>query len=77
MAVMLYAIFREAQVAGNIDYLATVLAVDEDAAEAWADDRFDCGEGERFIIEEEDDEDVLSRFGLNSPLAQSPDNKEP
>lgn len=70
---MLYAIFREGKVAGNVDYLATVVAVHEDAAEAWASELFDCGAGERFIIEEEDDEATLSRFGLNSPPAQSPD----
>lgn len=56
MAVMLYSIFREAKMAGNIDYLATVVAVDEDAAEAWASSQFDCGDGERFIIEEEEDD---------------------
>lgn len=73
MAVTLYAIFCEARVAGNVDYLTTVLAVDEDAAESYARATFDCAEGERFIIEEEDDQDVFARFGLNSSLA----DKEP
>lgn len=74
--VMLYAIFREAEVAGNVDYLATVVAVDDDAAEAWASEMFDRGEGERFIVEEEDDEEILSRFGVTSSRAERPD-KEP
>lgn len=57
---MYYAIFREACVAGNVDYLGTMDAVNDDEAERYAEDTWGpLGHGERFIIEEEDDEHIL------------------